>query len=573
MSLPRTSLGLAMALAAAAIATNGRPLGAQTVPTDPQPTCPISAPDFANMFVSGSVTLNGVVKPADSTVNLVPNCGFYVWSEQMYLWLTSPAPRSYGGGGRIMFSPAFYTVSPVDSTGRRTFLKNQVGRPFNMRLRMTELGPHDLPALLSRSGQVVEVERVERNPRQPLVRLSSGRTARLGTVRRRADGELQFLDPRGRSLPVRKLAAPPVKRLMVQMPDGRKAAVVPPRAIQNAVRARKLVFGGIPVFFDSGGNVIDVEPGQADGGVLLSQNGSLIYYITFVNQMFAYHRTMQGPGLIPFPTALKFPLSAADGAAVQAFATANGGVTLIDPEALAIEVKSSWVEASAVPNPDDYISTNATIPTYDKSNPELWVPNGQKTVKVVMVGIHVVGSALGHGELVWGTFEHVGNTPNATYSYNSTTGPKTINQNTVGTWLFSPSGSAGPFNDMTASWDTSTGNLATTSPGTPISPSPILRERPWGMLGNNASSNTQVISANAAVISQLIAGDVRRNYFQVGTTWTIGGAAPNGANEVGTNQLANTTMETFVQGSNCFACHGTNTVHVSHIYSELKPLF
>ena len=571
MSLARTCLGLALALATTAIVTS-RPLGAQTVPTDPQPTCPISPATFASMFVSGSVTLNGVVKPADSTVNLIPNCGFFVWTEQMYLWLTSPAPRSYGGGGRILFSPAFYTVSPVDSTGRRTFLKNQVGRPFNMALRMTELGPHHLPALLSRSGQVIEVERVERQPSRPVVRLQSGRTARLGTVRRVQGGELQFLDPNGRPLKVRKLTAPPARRAMVQMPDGRRAAVVPARAIQNAVRSRKLVFGGIPVFVDRAGNVIDVEPGQADGGVLLSQNGSLIYYITFVNQMFAYHRTMQGPGLIPNPTTLKFPLSAADGAAVEAFATAHGD-TIIDPEALAIEVKSSWVEASAVPNPDDYISTMATIPTYDKSNPELWVPNGKKTVKVVMVGIHVVGSTLGHGELVWGTFEHVGNTPNATYRYNSTGGFKTVNQNTVGTWLFTPSGSAGPFNDMTASWDTATGNLATTSPGTPISPSPILRTMPWGMPGNSTAMNTQVISANAAVISQLIAGDIRRNYFQVGTTWTIGGAAPNGANEVGTNQLANTTMETFVQGSNCFACHGSNTVQVSHIYSPLKPLF
>ena len=47
------------------------------------------------------------------------------------------------------------------------------------------------------------------------------------------------------------------------------------------------------------------------------------------------------------------------------------------------------------------------------------------------------------------------------------------------------------------------------------------------------SLNTQVIGSNASVISQLLGGDVRRNYFQLGTTWTIGGAAPNGANEVG----------------------------------------
>ncbi|HMJ92552.1 MAG TPA: hypothetical protein VK472_00485 [Allosphingosinicella sp.] len=523
------------------------------------------------MFVSGSVTLNGVVKPADSTLNLAPNCGFFVWTEQMFLWLTSPAPASYGGGGRIMLSPAFYTVSPVGADGRRTFLRNQLDRPLAMALRMTELGPHDLPALLTRSGQVVEVQSVERQPREPLIRLQSGKAVKLGTIRRLQGGELQFLDPAGRPLNVRKLAPPPVKRQMIQMPDGRRAALIPPRAIQNAVRARKLIFGNIPVFLDSAGNVIDTEPGQADGGVLLSQNGSLIFYITHVNQMYAWHRTMQGPGLIPGGTSIRFPLTAADGAAVSAFATAHGA-TIIDPEALAIETKSSWVEATSVANPNDYVSASATIPTFDKSNPELWVPNGQKTVKMVMVGIHVVGSTFGHGEMVWGSMEHLGNTPNAAYSYNSTTGLKNIGQNTSGTWLFTPNGSGGPFNNMNASWDTSTGNLVSTSPGTPIAPVPILREFPWGMPGGSTSMNTQVISANAAVISQLIAGDVRRKYFQIGTTWTIGGAAPNGANEVGTNQLANTTMETFVQGSNCFSCHTTNKVVVSHVYSKLKPL-
>jgi len=34
------------------------------------------------------------------------------------------------------------------------------------------------------------------------------------------------------------------------------------------------VINKIPIFIDSAGNVIDVEPGQADSGVLISQNGS-----------------------------------------------------------------------------------------------------------------------------------------------------------------------------------------------------------------------------------------------------------------------------------------------------------
>jgi hypothetical protein len=75
--------------------------------TGPQALTPA---EFNSWFVSGSVSLNGTVKPANSvTFPNIPNCSFYKWTEQMYLWLTSPAPPSYGGGGGlVMNSPIFY---------------------------------------------------------------------------------------------------------------------------------------------------------------------------------------------------------------------------------------------------------------------------------------------------------------------------------------------------------------------------------------------------------------------------------------------------------------------------------
>jgi hypothetical protein len=310
---------------------------------------------------------------------------------------------------------------------------------------------------------------------------------------------------------------------------------------------------------------------------LIAQNGSLIYYLVVVNDVFAYHRTMQGPATIPSNTTLGFPQTAADVAAVVSFAAGKHHAVL-DPNALAIETKSSWIEATAVPNPNDYVRVTAVAPTFDKSDPNNWVPNGQASLNLVMLGLHVVGSVNGHGEMLWGTFEHLGNAPNAAYSYNSATGLKTVAQDTSGTWLFTPSGSTGPFNTTSSSW---TGLSIT---GAPVGAVAILRAKPWGSNDsgtpiNAADFNTKVISVNASVISQLKAADVRRNYFQIGTTWTNGGDAPNGFNEAGTNFLANATMETFVQGatpsdpsSNCFSCHLTNTVIVSHVYSELKPL-
>jgi len=584
MSFSRLFLGLGATTAAAAIALS-HPSSAQTIPNDAQGGCPVAAPALAAMFVGGSVTLDGEVKPADSTQPIGSFCGFFDWSEQMFLWLTSPAPKSYGGGGgRIMFSPSFYTVTPIDqATGRRSFIRNDPRLPIKMFLRTTELGPHMRPALISRTGQVIEVQRQDpRRPAPPLVRLQSGATARVADVRRDARGALQFIDASGRALQVRKLAGPTVKRQMIQMQDGRRVAMLPVSTVRDAIAARKFVFKGVPVFFDLNGNVIDVEPGQADFGVLLSQNGSLIYYITSVNDVFAYYRTMQGAPVVPDPTALTFPMTMAEANTIKAFA-ATKGHTIPDPEALAIETKSSWIEASAVPNPQDYVQVTATVPTFDKSNPDMWVPNGQKNVKLVMVGIHVVGSTAGHGEMLWGTFEHFGNAPNAEYQYTSTTGPKTVGQNTVGTWLFTPSGAGTPFNVSHAHWDEPTGTIKGMPLGSPVAPTPILRTSPWGMPGSNAGSNTQLISLNSSVINQLLGGDVRKNYFQLGTTWTKGGLPPetDGA-QTGTTQLANATIESFVQadpfdsppspGLTCFSCHGSNTVNVSHIFGVLKPL-
>ncbi|HEX9254296.1 MAG TPA: hypothetical protein VF938_02075, partial [Candidatus Angelobacter sp.] len=113
-------------------------------PTDAQDTCPLPSTTFSGWFQSGTVSLNGVVNPADSLASPAPNCGFYEWSEHMFLWLTSPAPSTYGGGAHIFDSPAFYDVSPPDGSGNRTFLAHTPNfiRAFPLPLRVAQRGPH-----------------------------------------------------------------------------------------------------------------------------------------------------------------------------------------------------------------------------------------------------------------------------------------------------------------------------------------------------------------------------------------------------------------------------------------------
>ena len=623
----RNWLVVATALAALLPAA---PASAQTLPSDASSTCTVSASVFNTWFQTGTPTLNGVVNPANSvTFPNTPNCSFYQWAQQMFLWLTSPAPATYGGGGgRIFSSPAFYTVSPADASGKRTLIPNQAGGLLHLNLRAAQVGVHGLPVIMSKSGRMFEVQPAPLSEAgKPLVLNSAGKQVEVESATLR-NGKLVLLDKNGKAIqrpkllvqkqiPLQQLEklAPQQQQLEEPLPENEKLKQLTsqmeklqqlkPQPVNSSLIAQKFMVGNLPIFLNVSGGVIDVEQGQADDGVLMAQNGSLIYFVTMVNDVYAYFLTgTKDGGITPTPT--QFPTTAAALAKITAFASAHGK-TFPDPNALAVEVKSAWIETTGLANPSEYITTEAVIPTYDTTNPNKWVPNGQKTTTLALVGMHVVGSANGHPEMIWATFEHFGNAPNAGYSYNSTSGVKTVVQNTTGTWLFCASGAAAPFNQEHMTFS-SPDIVALT--GFTISPSNVIRWKPFGGAANatpnpadasTAASNTEIISIDNSVGSKMPSGDVRDNYYMTGSTWTINGGAFNGnfgnpgnpgvvtGAAVGTSQLSNTTMETYQQvnanfdkfSNNCFSCHETNTLPVSHVFCDpvhgctagIQPLF
>ncbi|HEY6322676.1 MAG TPA: hypothetical protein VJA16_14060, partial [Thermoanaerobaculia bacterium] len=365
------------------------------MPIDPKTTCTVTAATVAGWFQSGTITLNGVVNPANSvTFPNTPNCSFYQWSEQMFLWLTSPAPASYGGGAHIFDSPAFYDVSPPDQNGARTFIPHRQGiiRPFAV--RTAQPGPHGLPVIFDKSGRLLEIERPAKAPSgKPLVRDKSNHMVEIDRVAPGKAGPPVFLDKTGKPIELAPASAGAANRS------------------RAPITVRKFTVGTTPVFVDAAGNVIEVEEGQAgDGAVLESQSPSLVYYAISVNDVFAYFRTGEVDHQVP-PTTL-FPTTAADLAKITAFASAHGK-TFPDANALAIEIKTSWVEAAGLSNPSSYITMTATIPTYTKSSSQ-WTPTGQKSALLALVGFHINGSTKGHPEMIWATFEHLGNAPNGT---------------------------------------------------------------------------------------------------------------------------------------------------------------
>lgn len=543
------------------------------LPADAGSSCAgsITSAEVNTWFESGTASLNGAVKPANSVIfPNIPNCSFYKWSEQMFLWLTSPAPPRYGSGGLVMNTPAFFDVSLPDATGQRHFEPHVSGaiRAFN--LRTAQRGFLDLPIILQKDSlRLLEVLPPVTAPSgRPLVQDPNGNEVEVADARIAAGRAPVLLDPVGR-----EIKAP---RALL-----RSKATPEPSAIERKLNqfdgfdrtelVQKLVLKDKFVLLDLFGNFHEAEQGQADGGVLMAQNGSLVYYSLTVNNVFALFRTMQGASV---PSGTKFPVNQAQLNTVLTFAAANGRAPVIDSEALAIEIKASWVEAAGLVDANKFIQMKAIVPTYDKTNPNDWVPNGTQTLTLAMVGMHVVGSANGHPELLWATFEHVSNDPAAAFTYSKLpSGTTSVPQNTTGNWVFTANGAAAPFNQMHMQMGGPSGDHIVAVSPFAISPSNVLRTMPWGLLGSNANGNAEVISINNVVRSTLDPADLRRNYFHEGTTWTIFGASPTAGNQVGTNKLENTTLETFNQGGNCFDCHGTNTTSVSHVFNGTKPLF
>jgi hypothetical protein len=143
------------------------------------------------------------------------------------------------------------------------------------------------------------------------------------------------------------------------------------------------------------------------------------------------------------------------------------------------------------------------------------------------------------------------------------------------------------------------GDTIRAKPNETISPSNTLQTLPWGSaMGSvtnpedksSAASNSEIISINNTIHQLLVGNDIRKNYILIGATWTDGGAAPTGISygsdttagvSIGTNVLANSTMETYFQSpkNSCFTCHSSSPTNpllfpdtLSHIYSRLQPL-
>lgn len=530
-------------------------------------------PGWFGVSTYASVTPTSFVEPptnvAPFNTHAVPIhdlCSGFMWAQRMFLWLNSPSEE----GGRVFNSPVFFEVQPPDSKGRMTMVQNEAGKAPHMHVRATKTGPLGLPVLLDAQGRLVSVTDAPAVPLQVLG--ADGKLVAVARAQRGGDGRLMLLDA----------ASKPI-----QYAQPKLGLITPADSCTDCVQ--RSVIDGQTIFVDHRGAVVDVDPGQATGAVLLAQprhrqkRGSLVYYDIFVNDVFAYFATAVHDGLIK---ADHFPTSEDDLIRIEQFATDFGKSFHVehghtDRGALAVEVKTAWVEADSIPDGCAAITRDAIIPTYDTTDAKKWTPNGETTAKLAMVGMHIVGSTIGHPEMIWSTFENFCNAPNAAYDY--ITGVKrTWPKNTHGDWIFSAPDAKGPFNQPRAQTDG-----ADIVAAKAVAPSDVLRIQPFGNDAKDASQNAVLADIPQTMLTDMYltfldkpSDDIRRHYFLVGATWTSDGGPPGGKSQVGSSSLSNSTMETFIQGkgTNCSSCHQSRSAKVadtgvSHIFSAVLPLF
>lgn len=461
------------------------------LPQDVLPSCVVDSTSFNSWFESGKATENGMVNAANSvTFTHQNNCDFYKWSQQMFLWITSPTKVS---GKRVFESPVFYTVSTA----------------FNRNDR--KLIPHTPGMILS----------------------------------------------------------------------------------------------AMPTIEKSVNNHNDSEEGQATGDALMSKDSAMVYYITMVNDVYAEFLSAVSEGKMGGKT---FPTTQAELDSIVNYANTKG-IKLPDANALAMEIKTSWVEASTISETElsNYVVIDAYIPTYEKTSTKWTILNKSVKTKLALLGVHIVGSAAGHPEMIWSTFEHQNNAPSLSYSYiDKNNQVQKVAADTSGNWVLNsnPKDTVNiNISHMKFKGDSIYSNFKGAPANNTISPSNSTKTKPWGVANvgvpnpenaTAAASNSQVISINNSVFNQLPGNDVRKNYYLIGSTWTDSGLPPTGVSysatnpnntgsgvAIGTSQLANSTMETYAQNGtayseygSCFACHSGSTPtnnpnSISHVYSDI----
>lgn len=266
-----------------------------------------------------------------------------------------------------------------------------------------------------------------------------------------------------------------------------------------------------------------------DTGPLIDQNGRYARYEILVNKpMFEYilqNNLYSKKGQAAFTSTVQFPEGN-----VSSGTTGTVG---------AIMVKAAWKVIGQGDDPTAFHTADALVYTPPSAEPKIAESCHKGTLG--LVGLHVGHKTKSDPQWIWSTYEHVKNVPTQ--------------------------------DDVNAKRLQASYNFYKTGCSAQACPVNVPPPRPWNpnvepFANGFASQVTRVIPITDEVnklnagFGSLLKGTVWQNYMLVSTQWPTDATSktdPTGA--PAPTFLANTTMETYIQGrvpqasSNCIACH------------------
>ncbi|MFN0108134.1 MAG: cytochrome C [Blastocatellia bacterium] len=265
-----------------------------------------------------------------------------------------------------------------------------------------------------------------------------------------------------------------------------------------------------------------------DTGPLIDQAGQYVRYEILVNRpMFEFivqNQLYNQQGQASFTNPIVFP-------AGNVISGSNGNVG-------AIMVKAAWKVLSQQDDASKFHQAQALVYTPPTENPK--VAEKCELKNMGLVGLHVVHKTKNEPQWLWSSFEHVKNVPTAAEVKAKT---------------------------LQASYNFYNAACANCPVNTPP-------KRPWDpnavpFPGGFKSQIVRVTSLTTATnnlnsqFQKILPGAPWENYMLISTQWPTDGQSKTDPLGVpAPNFLANTTMETYVQGtvpqasSSCMACHG-----------------
>lgn len=281
-------------------------------------------------------------------------------------------------------------------------------------------------------------------------------------------------------------------------------------------------------------DIEDIYQAGPGNKALIDQAGNIVYYANHLNREYwdfvARERLYDVEVLKRTDPSLNFPIDT-------------------------LELKSAWRIAQIVGRepfiPDSekrYYVVSAKVPSVKPNARGILIEDKSRMIdaRMALIGLHVTGIVKGHREFIWATFEHVDNAPDCADIPPAASAHSTWN-------LYNGRATRATANQFDV--------------GDPLAVVNVCRTHPDG--GGSDANRSAIQTLNASV--QALLGDTLwSNYRLGGAVWTSGQVpVNNGAftpadidaggdkppTQLGSLDLANTTMETFTQDQNCFACH------------------